>query len=186
MDILFFLILFTASRLHLNKKTLHKSRAYLAIPILIYNLFIFYSSKKKLTEPDLTQQKSTDLMLAMFLSDIILFLNKKIMDTSLYFHHIFCSLSYLISKYNNSPPIYTLMSIPEIMIFGKILKKKYKNLFYIFVIFCRYPFWYILYMNYKKFTISILSYNALIGSITMFLLDTHWLIEITKLLLKNK
>ena len=124
MNLIFFLILFSASRLHLNKKNLHKSRAYLAIPVLIYNSYLLYISKKKLTEPNSTQKKSTDLMLAMFLSDLILFLKKNIIDKSLYFHHIFCSICYLISKYNYTPSMYTLMSIPEFMIIGKLIQKK--------------------------------------------------------------
>ena len=182
-DILFFITAFTSIRIDIDKKNLNKSRAYLAIPILIYNLYNFCNSKKNLIEPDANQSSSTDLMLAMFISDLILFLKNKTNNYSVYFHHIFCSLCYLISKYNGTPKIYTLMSLPELMIFGSIIKRNYRTIFYILIIFFRYPFWYILFKNYKKISNNIVSKNALVGSITMFSLDTYWLLELTKKIL---
>lgn len=177
-NLLFFLTVFTSIRLDIKKNKLNKSRVYLAIPILIYNFYNFYNSKKELIESDANQSISTDLMSAMFISDIILFIKNNVNDYSLYFHHLFCTFCYLISKFNGTPKIYTLMSFPELMIIGNIIKKKYRSIFYILIILFRYPFWFLLFENYKKITNSILSKNALYGSITMFLLDTYWLSQV--------
>lgn len=178
------LFIFTYCRLHLNKIKLDKSRAYLALPIILYNIYCLYTSKKKLTESDNNQKTSTNLMLSMFLSDLILFKNRNISDFSLIFHHFFCSLSYIISSFTGTPKIYTLMSIPELMILGKLINRKYRDIYYIFIIFFRLPFWYKLFKIYKDFD-NIIKYNAFFASLIMPGLDIFWLIEIFNKIKKN-
>ena len=78
------------------------------------------------------------------------------------------------------------MSFPELMILGNIIKIKYRQIFYILIIFFRFPFWYILFNNYKKISNNIVSKNALIGSLTMFSLDSYWLLQVIKKILDRK
>lgn len=173
-------IFFTLIRFKLKIKKLNLSRAYLAIPILLFNIYKFLKSKKNYIENDITQLESTKLMYSFFISDLILFAKNQYYDTSLYFHHIFCTLSYLISLMNGTPKIYTLLSLPEIMVFGKFVPYKFKNTFYTSVIFFRLPFWLKLLYEIRNMRNKYLKINAYSGGIVMTTLDMYWLYEIYK------
>ena len=177
---MFWIILFTLSRLKLNIKNLHLSRAYLTIPIISFNIISFLKSNKKLYQNDSSQLTSTKLMYSFFISDLFLFIYNRVSSKSIYFHHLFCTISYLISSFNGSPKIYTFVSVPELMACGILIKNKlYRDIFYCFIILFRLPFWYTILKESVNFKNNILvKYNSLIGGPIMFLLDFYWFLQI--------
>ena len=177
---MFWILLFTLSRLKLNIKKLHLSRAYLTIPIVCFNIFSFLKSNKKLHQNDSSQLTSNKLMYSFFISDIFLFIYNMIKSKSIFFHHLFCTISYLISSFNGTPKIYTLVSVPELMACGILIKNKfYRDIFYFFIILFRFPFWYTVYKESVNFKNNILvKYNSLIGAPFMLSLDFYWFLQI--------
>ena len=79
------LFFFTLLRINLNTKKLNLSRAYLAIPILIYNFYKFIKSQKNYIEDDTSQMESNKLMYSFFISDLILFIKNRYFE-KLCFH----------------------------------------------------------------------------------------------------
>lgn len=178
------LFFFTLLRINLNTKKLNLSRAYLAIPILIYNFYKFIKSQKNYIEDDTSQMESNKLMYSFFISDLILFIKNGYFDISLYLHHIFCTFSYFISYINGTPKIYTFLSIPEVMILGKFLPQKFRNKFYIFIIFFRLPFWMKLLYETKNMNNKYIKINAYVGGLVMPALDLYWLNAVCYKLIK--
>ncbi len=177
---MFWISLFTLLRLKLNIKQLHLSRAYLTLPIVSYNIYSLLKSKKKLHEKDKSQSTSTNLMLSFFISDTLLFIFNNISSKSLYLHHLFCTISYLISYYSGTPKIYTLVSIPELMTCGVLIKNKvYRDIFYLFIILFRLPFWITVGKQVEKLNNNLkVKYNSLVGYPIMTLLDIYWGLQI--------
>ena len=168
-------------------------RSILCFYISINSIIVIYSNVNHLLTNPLGYKNEriehiNNFILSFFISDLINLCFHKIKRKSLFFHHIFCILTYYINcKYlNNSSIIFTFFSIAELMSICSGIDElsKHKNINYIqfwtklyrllIILLIRFPMWlYVFFIGYTT-NITYIKFSCYLSFIIMNILDIYW------------